>query len=170
MEHREAVRVVELIAAYWPNFKPTDATVAVWASNVAEFGFDEAAAAVRQVARQGREWPNLGVIVQAVHEARGDLPPDGEPMFDLVWAASRMRSGGLVVMTPARRFDWPHPLVNAVIDSIGWRNLSSMEHEPSARAHWMGTWGSFARRARSEVLGGDVRSLTGSAGELEGPA
>jgi len=153
MTNEQAIGIIELIAGLWPNFRPTKETTVLWASHMSDLDVERATAACHARVAAGDEWPNIGRIrAAALSHLLTDRADD--ETFPLVWEASRQISGGLAMMTPRRRYDWPHSkdAINEAIEIIGWRHLSYMDHEPSARSQWGGVYRQVVKRRTETTL------------------
>ena len=104
MRQSEAARVVGILAAYFPSRQMPTETVALWATEVVGFDFEDALTAVRAIGTNARFMPALAELVAEIREAQKErevanrpaLPAGQEHFIDIAdWRRS--------VATPEQR-------------------------------------------------------------------
>ena len=154
------------IVLYWPQRRIEDGTLAGWYRDVEDIPFDVAEAALRALARDGREWPPTGgqIRAKAVELARSD--PDHGRAWELV--RESVRRFGSYAQADALEWLADHsPAVARAVTRFGYRELCSYDlaDENTVRAQFRETYKALAaerdRDSRYAGIGAPER-----AGEL----
>lgn len=92
MTFEQACKLVGTVQALWPHQPLATETPRVWHPLLAAFEYDDAEAAVRELAAAGREFPPpVGVLVAAVTARAADLPEWDEALAEIRRALATYR-------------------------------------------------------------------------------
>jgi hypothetical protein len=163
MERLEALKIVAMLVAGYPGWRPSDETEELYATLLQPMPAEAVKTAVLDILRSRREFaPPVGVIIQAATRlelARADRPAlTAEDAWALVQTAIRERGfyrdpGNLGCSAAACR----------AVDAIGWANLCTDENLAASRAHFLRLFDSFQQREVEAAVG-----LLSTGGELTG--
>lgn len=165
MKRSEAAELVALLVGAYPRGGVTEATCAVYESQLTDLTYEAASAAVGKLLRSSKFLPSIAEIREAVAQlALGDVRPGADAWGDVLHAIRKVGSYG----NP--RF--ADPIVEQCVRALGWRNLCLEGHNDAAdRAKFCELYDRLAGRARTDVVAGEpallpgpVRNLLGSAG------
>jgi hypothetical protein len=148
MNESDAVAVMGLVAALWPNYRsPGSEAEAItvaheWVRMLGDFEHRAVEAGVRAYAAEGHEWPPaVGLLRQRLVSAReGSHAPDVAAALAEVDREIR-RLGHL----GAPRFS--HPAVTATVDALGgWQSVCASTNAEAYRAHFLRLYPLLVRR------------------------
>ena len=136
MTKNDAVRLVAVMTATWPQAKVSAETVAAYATFIADLDYEAAHAAVEKLASTSAKFPAVSDIKQTAAEIRLGLP---SPFIAWEQFVNRDKD--------------QHPLVRRVAKSLGGWSAYSMSDVPSIfRAQFLKMYA----EARGEAVAGEA--------------
>lgn len=152
MTEQEALKVYGLLAAAWPAWKATDATVDLWTVMLADLDYTATVAAVRAMVALEDGWPSVAKVRRQVAADAGLLAPD----FDRAWTevVTACRRSGRAGGKPS----WSHRAITEAVDAIGWRSITDSDNLDVVRGQWRKAYEGAAERARTDAcaVGGTI--------------
>ncbi len=156
------------IVAYWPHRALDDATLDAWFADLADIPLEVAEAALRGLARDGREWPPTGgqIRAKAVELARQD--PDHGHAWELV----RRAIAKFGFYAEAVALDWLYeqaPAVGRAVTRFGWRELChyDLDDEQTVRAQFREVYKAVVRGRDRDFRYAGLAGASGN-GQLRG--
>jgi hypothetical protein len=146
MEKNEAVRIVTMLAASYPNWKPPKETLELYVSLLQPLPAEPTEEAVMQILRSDREFaPPVGVVIQ--NASRIALAQSGAAV------TTAEEAWGQVVAAIRNLGHYRGPgefggnkAIQRAVAAIGWSNLCFDENVVANRAHFMRIFESYQTR------------------------
>jgi hypothetical protein len=160
VEKLEAMKLAAMLAAAYPNWKPSDETLELYATMLEPMPKDLGQDAAMAIIASPREFaPPVGVIIEAAAElALEDANRErlsAEEAWGIVWASIEglgyYRGPGELGRNPA---------IQRAVRSMGWQQLCTGTNVEANRAHFMRIYTAIERKQFQET----IRNLC--AGEL----
>lgn len=148
MTRDELRSILERVEAHWPHRPVTDGTAAVWWEELHELPGSAVLAAVRSIARSGREFPPAPGHVLAEIADQTTAAPDFDQAWEQILQAIR-RHGHQRALAALK-----HPAVLELARSIGVRDLALTQTDQ------LGTWHAQARERYALILRRHNRRVT----------
>ena len=91
MTREETIKILMVVQAAYPNYKPQDKTITVnlWTGMLEDFSYQQVEAALKAYIRTNKSGfaPSIGDIVDEVQMLFGDAQPNEVEAWELVWKA-----------------------------------------------------------------------------------
>jgi hypothetical protein len=160
VKRSEAAELVALLVGAYPRGGITEATCAVYETQLTDLTYEAASAAVGKLLRSSRFMPTIAEIREAAAALElGDVRPGAEAWGDVLQAIRKVGSYGMP------RF--ADPIVEQCVRSLGWRNLCLDGHNDAAdRAKFCELYDRLAQRQRVDVVAGEPALLPGPVRKL----
>lgn len=129
MKPSEAVELVQVLAAAFPQRPLSPATLRVYVEELCDLDYDAAVAAARTLIRTVEWLPTVAQIRAAVVALTSALPSPDEALLEVRREIGRVGSYG----TP--RFS--SPVIERVVRAIGWDTWCASENPGIERAHFI---------------------------------
>lgn len=160
----EAMEIVAMLTAAYPNWKPTEASLRLYAKLLEPLEADVAKPAVMEMLYSPREFaPPIGVLADAISVRK--LKQAGQYLSpEEAWAEvmDRIRDVG-VYRTPT----FSSPALTRTVQALDWKGICTNENVEATRAHFMRIFDALQRRnVREEIgllVGGDLAALRSQA-------
>jgi hypothetical protein len=160
----EAMEIVAMLTAAYPSWKPTEASLRLYAKLLEPLDADFSKPAVMELLYSPREFaPPIGVLADAI--AVRNLKQAGQYLSpEEAWAEvmDRIRDVG-VYLTPT----FSSPALTRAVQALGWRGICTNENVEANRAHFMRIFDALQRSHVREEIGllvrGDLAALRSQA-------
>lgn len=155
MTHTDGLKIVLLLTTAYPNWKPTDESIALYAQLLEPFEVEAAKATVMQMLYSPREFaPPIGVLAEAIAVSR--LKQVGQYLSpEEAWAEVRDR---IHYVGFYRKPSFSSPALTRAVQAMDWGDLCTNENVEASRAHLMRI---FAAMQGSQVKEGVRALITG---------
>lgn len=146
---KDIARMTMELSASYPNWNVTALTNEVYYQDLKDIPADELLLAARHCRSEaGRKFaPSVGEIRGAVMELRRasmNIPSAYDAWQEVLRVISDVGSYG----SP----EWSSPLIEKVVNSLGWRNLCMSENQVSDRARFLEAYEQLSNRAEKETM------------------
>lgn len=142
--------LVMSLSAAFPNWKPNEYTVEVYFQDLQDIPADELVIAAQACRSQaGRQFaPSTGELRGAVAELRRAVVNLPSPMQAWGEVCKQIVENGGDFGKPV----WSNPLIEQVVNSMGWRNLRMSEDTTADRARFLQAFERLSERAQTEQM------------------
>lgn len=147
MKQIEAVQLVGVLAAAYPNFPVSEATIQVYAAALGDLETSAAVRAAEELVATSRFFPTVAEIRAAAAERTMGLPTPEEALGLVLGEVRRCGIYG------RPRFDCP--VVAEAVRVVGFRNICTSDNPEALRAHFFRVYGAYRdREIREASVGG----------------
>ncbi len=158
MKQSEVADLVAVIAAAFPNQRPTERTCQVYESLLVDLDFATTQRAVARLLATSKFMPTIAEIRAAVVEVQhGARRLGGEAWGDVNEAVRRVGRNGVP--------EFSDPITAECVRQLGWLSLCNSTNDVADRARFVELYDGLATRRRADEVAGASLALPSPAGQ-----
>ena len=146
MEKLDTAQVISVLAASYPNWSVTEATIEVYHELLGDLDGDLVKKAARDWAMAEKWPPTVADLRSMVAEMSGYLPPAPEQAWSEVMSVIRVYGSSRKIP------EWSHEAVAQAVNCIGYRNICASEKVEVVRAQFLKAYDGYRARSSRETI------------------
>ena len=145
MNPKEAIKVISVLTAAYPNMNISQETIEIYIRFLADISFDVGQAVALKIISQSEFFPSVAKFRENVLK----ILPNEIPGMEAAWAevTDNFHSTGSWG-TPV----FSNPIIDKAVQALGWRELCLSENTMADRAHFFKIYENYRKRGVEDSL------------------